>query len=513
MTNLPVGDRVLRVEEIVRFGSDDAGVTVSDDVRLLVARARGIVDRHRESGDPVYGLTTALGSLVGTRIDASVGAAREHDVVTGRMVGIGAPYPVSVAKSAMAIRLHGLGRGAAGVSPAVVDTLAAMINAGIVVRAPTTGTIGASDLAPGAALAGALIGVGSVWRHGEVHDAGEALRLAGLSPVELAPKDALGVINSSAFSYAHAAHVVMNCRVVLSASLISAIADADAFGANPRVYSPPVYELRPMRHAERIADLATRLMEGSWAFGGVVAPQQAISFRAIVPRFGSVVGALERFTEALEAEINSVGDNPAVLVASGEMSSTPHFDTVDLALHGDALSLSLHHWGESCVQRVQRSINHRVDELPPLLARGGDGATGFNPLQKTLGDLRARMRHLANPASLDSLVVSDQVEDLASQLPLVVEKLDRQVDVLRRLIAIEALVALQSHALRAPHDRSRATRLLADRLDMVEAPYPDGVPVGLVVDRIIEQIDALGATALTEIARSWPSCPLVSEGD
>ena len=509
MSDRVIDGRSLSVSDVARFGHGTGRVVISDEVRDIVGKARAIVDSHLASDQPVYGLTTALGSKVATRVAPIADSPRERDVVTGRMVGFGDPYPAHVARSAMLVRLHGLGRGAAGVSPAVVETLAALVNAGIVVRAPYSGSIGASDLAPGAALAGAMIGVGSVWLGGDVLDAGEAMRNAGLEPAELGPKDALGIINSSAFSFAHAAHVAVSCRGALAASLIAAVANADAFGVNPGVYASNVQALRPLPHADDIASVVGGLLEGSWVHGGVVVPQQAISFRAIVPHFASVVGALVRFVGALEAEINHVGDNPVVLLETGAMSSSSHFHTIDLALHGDALSLSLHHWAESCVQRVQRIINHRSDQMPALLAHGDDGATGLNPLQKTVGDLRARMRHLANPASLDVLVVSDQVEDLASGLPLVVDKLAQQVEVLTRLLVIEAFVALQGHALRAPHALGRASTVLGAVFDGLGVPYPERVPIGPVLDGMADRVDDLAAVAIAEIARWWPSHPLV----
>ena len=509
MIDRVIDGRSLDISEVAHFGRGTGRVVVADGVRSIVEQARAVVDRERASGRPVYGLTTALGSKVSTRVDPGADSRREHDVVTGRMVGFGDPYPAHVARSAMLVRLHGLGRGAAGVSPSVVDALAAMVNAGIVVRAPRSGSIGASDLAPGAALAGAMIGEGSVWMGGEVMEANAALRIAGLAPVDLAPKDALGIINSSAFSLAHAAHVAVSCRGVLAASLLAAVANADAFGVHPRIYSPHVQALRPLPYTGDIAAVVSGLLDGSWVHGGVAVPQQAISFRALVPHFASVVGALDRFVAAVETEINHVGDNPVVLLDTQDMSSSSHFHTVDLALHGDALSMSLHHWAESCVQRVQRIINHRSDAMPPLLASGDAGATGLNPLQKTVGGLRARMRHLANPASLDVLVVSDQVEDLASGLPVVVDKLDEQVDVLTRLLVIEAFVAMQGHALRPAHALGRASIVLETFFDALGMPYPDGVPVGPVLDGMVGRAGDLAAVATAEISRWWPSNPLL----
>jgi histidine ammonia-lyase len=344
---------------------------------------------------------------------------------------------------------------------------------------------------------------------GDLRDAGAALRASGLVAATFAPKDALGVINSSAFSLAQASHVAVACRGVLAASILAAVANADAFGVNPRVYLPEVHALRPLPHAVQIASMIGHLLEGSWVVDAHTGPQQAISFRTLVPQLASVVGAIERFACAIETEINGVGDNPVVLIDPHVMVSSSHFHTIDLALHGDALSLALYHWTEACVQRVQRTINHRSDELPSLLAHGNAAATGMNPLQKTLGYLRGRMRHLANPASLDGLVVSDQVEDLASQLPLVIDKLDQQVDVLERVLAIEALVAMQCHALRSTHERGHASQVLGAVLEGLAVPFGDGVPLGPELDRMHERLGVVVARALEEVTVCWPTSPLI----
>jgi histidine ammonia-lyase len=509
MTDLVLDGRWLHIDRVVEFGEGAGQVSLSPALHQVIAQSRAIVDAHADSNEPIYGLTTALGSKVTTALDPANDGQRERDVVTGRMVGVGEPYSPSVARSAMLIRLHGVSRGAAGVSPGVVDVLEKMINAGLVVCAPRMGTIGASDFAPGASLAGALIGLGSVWLNGERTDAADAFARCGIEPATLASKDALGVINSSAFSLAHAAHVAVALRETLGASLLAAVANADAFGVNPRVYGPDVQTLKPLPHTVEVATLTSRLLEGSWVFESVTSPQQAISFRALVPQFASVVGALERFIAAVEREINGIGDNPVVVFDSRSMSSTSHFHTIDLALHGDALSLSLYHWADSCAQRVQRTINHRNADLPLLLAHGGAAATGMNPLQKTVGDVRGRIRHLASPASLDALVVSDQVEDLASQLPLVVDAIAQQSELLKWLVLIESLVALQCHALRGAHLQSRASVALSSLFADIEVPLGDDVPLGPTLERMAKKQAALAALAAQEIATGWPASPLI----
>jgi histidine ammonia-lyase len=82
------------------------------------------------------------------------------------------------------------------------------------------------------------------------------------------------------------------------------------------------------------------------------------------------------------------------------------------------------------------------------LSPKGGASAGLVPLQKALSALLAEIRHAAQPASLDSFPVSDLVEDHAPQAPLAVAKLERQLDALWRLLAIEAVAAAQAVDLR-----------------------------------------------------------------
>lgn len=69
-------------------------------------------------------------------------------------------------------------------------------------------------------------------------------------------------------------------------------------------------------------------------------------------------------------------------------------------------------------------------------------------MQKTLTALYNEIRHDANPATLDSLPVSESVEDHAPMAPFVVAKTAAIVTRLEYLAAIEFLAAAQAFDLR-----------------------------------------------------------------
>ncbi len=71
-------------------------------------------------------------------------------------------------------------------------------------------------------------------------------------------------------------------------------------------------------------------------------------------------------------------------------------------------------------------------------------ATGFGPIIKLAGEIFSRVLSMTNPVSAQSLVVAAGMEDEAAFLPLVIERFERQTRALKRLAALEALLAAQA---------------------------------------------------------------------
>ncbi|WP_163362306.1 aromatic amino acid lyase, partial [Escherichia coli] len=89
-----------------------------------------------------------------------------------------------------------LGRGASGVRPELISLIEAMLAKGVIPVIPEKGSVGASgDLAPLAHMAAAMIGEGDVTFGGTRMHASEGLAKAGLTPVVLAAKEGLALIN------------------------------------------------------------------------------------------------------------------------------------------------------------------------------------------------------------------------------------------------------------------------------------------------------------------------------
>jgi histidine ammonia-lyase len=218
--------------------------------------------------------------------------------------------------------------------------------------------------------------------------------------------------------------------------------------------------------------------------GAARAIQDALSFRVLSQIYGPALTSLETAIAAVELEINAAADNPLVLADDGLILSTANFHTPAIALAFDMLAIVNTHLATAAGYRIIKLMNPALSGLAKYLSPVGGASTGFNSLQKTVSYLHAEIRLKATPGSLDSLPVSDAVEDHAPHTPLTIRKLEEQLLPLRLLIAIEALVAAQAVDLRGGVRLAPVTRLLFDAIRAEVPRLTQDRPTGPDVDRV-----------------------------
>src|SRR5206468_10340778 len=99
----------------------------------------------------------------------------------------------------MAVRAFSLAQGRSAVRPLVVDTLVAMLNAGVHPVVPEIGSVGASgDLVELAHVASAVMGEGDVEWRGTRQGAAQAVAAAGIPPVVFGGREALALMDGTA---------------------------------------------------------------------------------------------------------------------------------------------------------------------------------------------------------------------------------------------------------------------------------------------------------------------------
>jgi histidine ammonia-lyase len=204
----------LDCETLARIGSDELPVALDPVALDRVARNRAALEAAISRGDTIYGVTTGLGALVRERLSFEQAVGAQRDVLRSHAAGVGDPLSRELVRAALAARLNGLLRGYSGIRPVVLERVAEILNAGLVPTVPRTGSLGASgDLAPSAHAFLPLVGEGELaGLDGVARVAADALAEAGIQTIELAPKEALALVNGTHFMAAAGALAAPPCR-------------------------------------------------------------------------------------------------------------------------------------------------------------------------------------------------------------------------------------------------------------------------------------------------------------
>lgn len=441
-----IGAAPISVADFVAACDGPVVAELTEAAWARIAAARVVVERHAAGDVPVYGLNTGLGGNLAHRVAPGEIAAFQAQILAGRSVGIGPVLAEGVSRGALLARLIGAAQGAAGVSPGVVRQMADMLARGLAPVIAARGSIGAGDLVLAAQMGACLTGAGELWLGGVRRPAGEALAAVGLAPVTLGPKDALALANHSCITLAQAALLVVRAERAMTLARGVATLAGEGYGMNLAIFDPRLQDLRPAAGQARAAAWFRAGFAGSSLAGAARAIQDPLSFRTLAPVFGAAAWALAGLGQEVAVELNGASDSPAVL--GDTILSTANFHTPGLALALDALAIAHVHLATASAQRMVKLMAPQLTGLAKYLSPIGGASAGYVPLQKTAAALLGEIRLAATPASLDAMVVSEMVEDVAPQTPLAAMKLGTQLDAMAWLVSLEALVAAQAADLR-----------------------------------------------------------------
>ena len=159
--------RPLSLDEIVAVSADARPVAISPEALARVACSREVIEDILSTGQTVYGVNTGFGKLADVLIPADKLAQLQTNLVRSHACGLGEPLSEAESRAMLLLRANVLAKGFSGVRPAVLQLLAAMLNAGVHPIIPARGSVGASgDLAPLAHLALVVVGEGEAIHNG-----------------------------------------------------------------------------------------------------------------------------------------------------------------------------------------------------------------------------------------------------------------------------------------------------------------------------------------------------------
>jgi len=506
----------LTLEDVVAVACQRAEVALGNDARGRVRRSRQAVELLLSEGRVVYGVTTGFGHFKDRLISPEQAAQLQRNIVMSHAVGVGETLPEEVVRAMMLIRANTLAKGCSGIRPQTLETLLAMINAGVHPAVPAKGSLGASgDLAPLAHMSLVLIGLGEAIFQGQRLPGAEAMQRAGIVPVELSAKEGLALVNGTALIGALGA---LSTYAAENASHVADIAGAlslEALEGSAEPFDPRLHAVRPHPRQVDCAAYMRRLLEGSEflrSAGDPLRVQDAYSLRCIPQVHGAARDAITYARWALEIEINSATDNPLIFWEDERpvALSGGNFHGELVALAMDYLAIALTELGNISERRLNRLIDEDINDglLPAFLIKHGGLNSGFMLVQYTAAALASENKVLSHPASADTIPTSANTEDHVSMGVTAAHHARQVLKNAETILAIELFAAAQAidfrreradHPLRLGQGTSPAYALIREHVpflehDAVMSPHIETVrrlietgQVAEVVDRVLRE--------------------------
>jgi len=278
---------------------------------------------------------------------------------------------------------------------------------------------------------------------------GEALRRAGIPPLQLEAKEGLALLNGTQAMTAVGGLALLNAARLAEAADVIGAMTLEALRGTPVAFDEKIQSARPHPGQQTSARRLRELIEDSEIREShrdrAVDPrvQDAYALRCMPQVHGAVRDALEHARGIVEIEINSATDNPLVFTTEREVLSGGNFHGEPVALALDYAAIAVADLGTIAERRVERLVNPTLSGLPAFLSPHPGTNSGLMIAQVTAASLIAENNVLSHPASVFTLPTSANKEDHVSMGMTAALKFAQVVDNVETILAIELLCAAQ----------------------------------------------------------------------
>ncbi len=379
------GER-LALADIVAV-ADGAPVVLGEAGRARIAATHDLAVRL-SAERTVYGRTTGVGANKDTAVSAGAGGQHAERLLRSHATSGGPLREDRRVRATMAVRLNQLAAGGGGARPEVADGLARLLASGGLPPVREHGGVGTGDLGALATIALAL------------------------PDVEWTADDALPFLSSNAATIADAALAAAALGDLARAGLAVAATTFAAVDGAPEAFAPTVEALTPY-DGVRLVCTALRDLTAP-GLRPAARLQDPFALRCLPQVHGLLLDTLGRLTGVVEDATASWAENPAVDVAAGTLAHHGGFHAAYLASALDSTLLALVGAAGLSLRRLSFLLDPAATGLAPFLGDGTAGASGAMGLEYAAASALGELRALAAPASLQTVSLSQGVEDDAS---------------------------------------------------------------------------------------------------
>lgn len=456
----------LTVGTAIAIASGKIKAVLNEAAIKKINASQQAVQQIVDEGRTVYGVNTGFGILANTAISKEDAATLQYKILQSHSVGVGDPIPVEVAKIMLITKVHALAQGHSGVQLSTLERIIWHIENDVIPVVPEKGSVGASgDLAPLSHLFLPLIGLGEVFYKGTRHKAQDVLSKFQLSSIQLGPKEGLALINGTQFILSFAVKAVQRMHNCLEAADIIGAMSLEALTGTKAPFDERLHQLRPFAGNKLVAQRLRNLLNNSDIMQSHVdcgRVQDPYSLRCMPQVHGASRNAWLHLKELTEIELNAVTDNPIIFDANDTISGG-NFHGQPLALPLDYCCFAAAEIGNISDRRCYLLLEGKWG-LPMLLMKDVGLNSGFMIPQYTTAALVTENKTLCFPASADSIPTSLGQEDHVSMGSISGRKLNRVLDNLEFILAIELLSASQAIEFRRPLKSSELLEFAHDQV-------------------------------------------------
>lgn len=464
--------RIAQGEEVAI--SKKAMKQVTDSNRLVMAAAR--------AGVEIYGLTVGVGlnkdhHLFDAKGDLSPEVRKasiefNRNILRSHSVGYGPALSKEVTRLAMVVRLNTMLTGRSGAQPRVVELYRDFLNKGVTPVVPTRGSIGDADITLASHIGSVMMGEWRAEVDGKVVSGAEALKMKGITPLVPEGKDGLGILSSNCVGVAMTMDAMRTMRQALKVSPVVYGLTLEGMNGNVAPFLAQTVNNHPLTGLKEAAAEMRATLKGSylWNFDKTRALQDPLSFRTTVYTISEAKRALKELDELVNIQINSSDDNPGVILnaskedfdktqvkqyfvdkdgVKGAIIPSANFEPLPIAIAAQRATIALSHVSHNALHRTMRLDEDRFSGLARYLA-GPNNPNGhaFGATEDSMVSIYAENIELANPISMHGTPVEGNIEDSASNLPRVAERLKRASNNMFDLYSMELLHNTQAIDLR-----------------------------------------------------------------
>ena len=468
MDTLTLIPGTLTLQQLRTVFRQHISLSLDDSAKAAIQSAEQTVLDVIKENRTVYGINTGFGLLANTRIDVYELELLQRSIVLSHAAGTGDFMSEDTVRLLMLLKINSLARGYSGIRLSVVEALIQLYNAEVYPAIPEKGSVGASgDLAPLAHMSVVLLGEGEAFYRGERIEAKQALNIAGLEPIALAPKEGLALLNGTQASTAFALQGLFYTENALYSAIGIGALTVDAALGSRVPFDARIHAVRGHKTQSDVAAAFRELLATSDignSHQGCEKVQDPYSLRCQPQVMGACLQQMRFATETLVTEANGVSDNPLVFADTGDILSGGNFHAETVAMAADMLAIALSEIGALSERRMSLMIDTHLSGLPPFLVENGGVNSGFMIAQVTCAALASENKTLAHPASIDSLPTSANQEDHVSMATFAARRLRDIFDNVAGILAIEWLAACQGLDFRKPLQTSERLQSLMQLL-------------------------------------------------